>query len=143
MALDVPALRTSFHLLFARAPNLIPRFYDVLFARHPRARPLFGSAARHQQEQMLARALIAVMNHLDDEPWLRDQLGALGAKHDAHGVLPEMYEWVGDALLTTLADVAGDTWTPALERSWSEAYEVIAGMMRQGASHPKIPVHRR
>ena len=43
-----------------------------------------------------------------------------------------MYGWVGDALLSTLAEVAGTQWTPALEAEWTAAYGLIASTMQAG-----------
>lgn len=134
MALNVELLRASFEVVVAREPALTHRFYDVLFERYPQARPLFSRNSRDQQEKMLTEALVAVLDHLEDAPWLEHQLGAMGRKHVEYGVTDDMYPWVGDALLRTLALVAGDAWTPALEAAWSEAYGAIAGLMKKGAA---------
>ncbi len=130
--LDVTALRESFELVAERAPNLTHRFYEILFDRHPEVRPLFGSAMA-RQEQMLTRALVAVIEHLENPTWLGDSLRALGAKHVDYGVTEEMYPWVGEALLATLAEVAGSDWSPRLERAWTDAYGAIASLMMEGA----------
>ena len=82
---------------------------------------------------MLTQALVAVMDHLEDSPWLVNTLHALGARHVAYGVRDEMYAWVGDALLTTLREVAGPAWNAELEQAWSDAYGAIAGLMQEGA----------
>ena len=132
MALDVPLLRQSFELVLERNPTVTTRFYEILFERYPATRPLFRRNAKQVQEAMLAKALVAVMGHLEDAPWLEQTLGALGARHVDYGVTPEMYGWVGDALLSTLTEVAGSDWTPALAANWGEAYGVIVSLMRKG-----------
>lgn len=134
MSLDVTTLRGSFELVIAREPEITHKFYDVLFERYPQARPLFSRNARQKQEKMLADALVAVLDHLEDAPWLTQNLHALGAKHVDYGVTEEMYGWVGDALLRTLAAAAGDAWTPSVEQAWSDAYRAIAGLMLEGAA---------
>ncbi|MDF2697744.1 MAG: putative hemeoglobin, partial [Labilithrix sp.] len=48
-------------------------------------------------------------------------------------VTDEMYDWVGDALLATLAEVAGDAWTPRVAEAWQDAYAAISGLMMEGA----------
>ncbi len=83
---------------------------------------------------MLRDMLVAVVDHLDDGPWLTEQLRALGEKHRDYGVKPEMYGWVGASLLETLASVAGDAWTPELSTAWSEAYGAIASLMQSSSS---------
>lgn len=47
-----------------------------------------------------------------------------------YGVTGEMYDWVGDALITTLAEAAGNAWTAELYLAWSEAYGAIVSLMR-------------
>jgi len=133
MALNVPLLRSSFELVMDLEPTFIKRFYEILFARHREARPLFSRNLRGQQEKMLTDALVAVLDHLEDAPWLSQTLGALGAKHVDYGVTPEMYGWVGDALLATLSEVAGPAWNSELHAAWSEAYGAISGLMIDGA----------
>jgi hemoglobin-like flavoprotein len=132
MALDVELLRNSFDLVVARQPQITPRFYEILFSRYPQVKPLFGRD-RAKQAEMLQQALVAVMEHLEDAAWLTQTLEAMGAKHVDYNVSDEMYAMVGDALLATLAEIAGDDWTPALAAAWTDAYGAIAGLMQQGA----------
>lgn len=40
-----------------------------------------------------------------------------------------MYPWVGECLIATLAEIAGDD----AEAAWEEAYDQIAGIMLEGA----------
>src|SRR3954466_13670377 len=120
MALNVDLLRSSFELVLQRNPDLTERFYEILFLRYPQVQPLFSRNGRTQQAKMLASALGAVIDHLEDASWLTEQLGALGTRHLDYGVTREMYDWVGDALLRTLAEVAADDWTAELEAAWTE-----------------------
>lgn len=129
MALNPAILRSSLELVITRRPDLTHRFYEILFERYPQVRPLFGRHSAAQQEQMLAQALVAVVDHVEDGAWLTENLAALGARHQGYGVTAEMYPWVGECLLATLAEVAGDDWTPELEAQWTEAYGAIVGLM--------------
>jgi hemoglobin-like flavoprotein len=135
MALDVTLLRNSFEMVVERQPQLAHRFYEILFERYPQARPLFGRNSGAKQEKMLTDALVAVIDHLEDAPWLTQTLAALGAKHKDYGVTDEMYGWVAASLLATLAEVAGPDWTPRHEAAWTEAYGAIAGLMKSGATN--------
>jgi hemoglobin-like flavoprotein len=101
--------------------------------------PLFGRNTRAQQEKMLAQALVALVDHLDDATWLGTALPALGAKHVAYGVTDEMYDWVGECLLAAMAEAAGDAWTPELAAGWTAAYGAVAGLMQQGAREAASP----
>src|SRR6187399_2973487 len=119
MSLNVAALRSSFELVAEREPQLTHRFYDILFRRYPQAVPLFRNNPRQDQEKMLTDVLVKVMDHLEDEPWLVDQLGALGQKHVDYGVTEEMYSWVGASLLEALEQVAAEEWTSELAAAWA------------------------
>lgn len=134
MSLNVALLRSSFDLVVERQPQLTARFYDILFARYPKAKALFGRHTAAAQEKMLSDALVAVMDHLEDAPWLTTTLKQLGAKHVGYGVTTEMYGWVGASLLAALAEAAGPDWTPSLEAAWTEAFGAIAGLMQAGAA---------
>jgi hemoglobin-like flavoprotein len=133
MSLNVPLLRSSFDLVVERQPQLTRRFYEILFERYPQVRPLFHRNKPELQEKMLTDALVAVMDHLEDAPWLTATLKGVGTKHVGYGVTKEMYGWVGASLLATLAEVAKDDWSPALEAAWTDAYGAIAGLMQAGA----------
>jgi hemoglobin-like flavoprotein len=129
MPLNVNLLRQSFEVVATANPRFVTRFYEILFERHPQARPLFPQNGMARQAEMLTQALVAVLDHLEDAPWLQDTLGALGAKHVDYGVTREMYDWVGASLLAALAEVAGPAWTPELQAAWSEAYGAIVSLM--------------
>lgn len=133
MALDPTILRDSFELIIDRRPDLTVRFYEILFARYPALEPMFRRE-RGAQARMLAGAIAAVLDHLEDAPWLEATLGRLGARHLEYGVTTAMYDMVGDALIATLAEVAADAWTPEIERQWTLAYGAIASLMQTGAA---------
>ena len=63
-------------------------------------------------------------------PKLRD----LGARHVRYGALPEHYPVVGQVLIASMAEVAGDAWTLEYELAWTEAFAVVSGAMLDGAN---------
>ena len=129
MPLNVPLLRQSFEIVATANPKFVHRFYEILFERYPQSKPLFQVNNMARQEEMLTGALVAVLDHLEDAPWLVQTLSALGAKHVEYGVTPEMYGWVGASLLATLGEVAGSAWTPELNTAWADAYGAIVSLM--------------
>jgi hemoglobin-like flavoprotein len=134
LALDVPLLRSSFDLVVERQPQLTGRFYEVLFERYPRARGLFHRRPPEAQAKMLQEALVAVLDHIEDAAWLSSTLGTMGAQHREYGVTDEMYDWVGDALLSTIAEAAGRDWSPELHAAWGAAYGAVTGLMKKGGA---------
>lgn len=132
MSLNAELILSSFQCVVERDPNFATRFYDRLFTRYPQVQELFGRNSQKQQEQMLTDALIAVVDHLEDAPWLEGTMAGLGRKHKEYGVTPEMFPWVGECLLATLADVAGEAWSEAYTTAWSEAYAALTALMLKG-----------
>lgn len=135
MSLDVALLRSSFDLVIERQPQLTTRFYEILFDRYPQVRPLFGKNGSGQAE-MLQRALVAVVEHVEDASWLEQTLGAMGKKHVDYGVTPEMYEWVVNSLLAAMAEAAGPDWTPPVQTVWRGALGAVSNLMKAGAEQP-------
>ncbi len=82
---------------------------------------------------MLQEAIVAVVEHVDEPSWLVETLHGMGKKHAGYGVTAEMYPWVGECLLATLAELAGDDWTPEIEGAWTDAYGAISSLMLEGA----------
>jgi len=140
MTLDVDALRASFDLVITRQPDLTHVFYEELFVRYPESRALFFRRPQAVQEQMLAETLVAALDHLDDDEWLRDKLAGLGAQHAEYGVTEEMYGWVASTLLDTLAKAAGDDWTAETATAWRDALGAVASLMLAG--YPTAPDDR-
>lgn len=134
MALNGELLRTSLELVVERQPAITPRFYEILFARFPQVQPLFRRNSGENQARMLQEAIVAVIDHVDDAGWLVETLGGMGKQHVDYGVTPEMYPWVGEALLATLAEIAGPAWTPEIETAWSDAFGAIRDLMLAGAA---------
>lgn len=129
MSLNGDLLRSSFVHVIEKQPKLTKRFYEILFERYPELKNLFPRRGMAAQEKMLGEALVAVLDHLEDTPWLQGQLGTLGRRHVDYGVTRAMYGQVGECLLAALAEAAGDDWTPAHERAWVDAYGAIRDMM--------------
>ncbi|WP_437498344.1 globin domain-containing protein [Sorangium sp. So ce1099] len=133
---DAELLRDSFELVVQRDHEFPRRFYEVLFERHPQARPLFTRNSPGAQGTMFERALMAALDHLEDDTWLSEKLAPLGAQHVAYGVTPEMYDWFGEALVAAVREVSAADWTEAHRDAWTRAYGVIVARMRAGEGAP-------
>jgi len=133
MALDVDKLETSFDVLAPRGEELVELFYRNLFDAAPGVQPLFANVDMKRQRAMLLAALVLLRNSLRDLDALVPKLHAMGARHVAYGATPEMYPLVGQVLLASMAELAGDAWSSDLAEAWSEAYGVVASAMLEGA----------
>ena len=102
------------------------RFYERLFTKHRDLERLFAGAAPGQDER-LASAILAYVDHLEDLSALEPVVGAIAEKHSAAGVEPSHYVIVGDELLGAMVDVLGPLDVEVLD-AWAEAYDALAAV---------------
>jgi methyl-accepting chemotaxis protein len=133
MSLDVDALETSFDLVAPRGEELVERFYARLFATAPAVVPLFAGTDLRRQRAMLLAALVLLRKSLRDLGAILPKLRELGARHVAYGAEPAHYPVVGEVLIASMAEVAGEGWRNSYSRAWEAAYAVVAGAMLEGA----------
>jgi hemoglobin-like flavoprotein len=126
-------IQRNLDVVTENAPDLTLRFYATLFQRHPELQLLFGRRSAEAQGRMLLEAVVAVVDHLQDMPWLDVTLRALGAKHVEYGVTEEMYPLVASALIDTLRAASGEHWDDPTAEAWSDALTFVAGRMMAGA----------
>ena len=134
MNLDLEALETSFDLVAPRGDELMDVFYARLFAAAPggeaalrRHRPAAAEddAARHARPAAQVAARTSTRS---------SRSSASSARATSrYGAQPEHYPVVGEALIASMAEIAGDAWTPEYDRAWTQAFELVAGAMIEGA----------
>jgi hemoglobin-like flavoprotein len=134
MALDLPALEESFDLIAPEGDRLMDIFYARLFAAAPAVKPLFAGTDLRRQKAMLLRTLVLLRQSLRDLDAIVPALRALGARHVGYGAQEEHYAVVGEVLIASMAEVAGDAWRDDHERAWGAAFAVVAGVMLDGAA---------
>ncbi len=140
MSLNVELLEQSFELVKPKADEFVGSFYNNLFTDYPAAKPLFEHSDMAKQQQMLKGALVMVIENLRKPEVLSNALKGLGARHVKYGALPEHYPLVGNSLLKTLEQYAGDAWTPELKEAWAGAYGAITELMLEGADYSREEV---
>ena len=133
MTLNLDALETSFDQIAPRGDELMDVFYARLFSVAPSVKPLFAGTDLKRQKAMLLAALVLLRRSLRDLDSVTPALRELGARHVRYGALPEHYPVVGEVLIFSMAQVAGDAWTADYEAAWTEAFSVVAGAMLDGA----------
>jgi hemoglobin-like flavoprotein len=133
MNLNLDALETSFDHIAPRGDELMDVFYARLFAAAPSVKPLFAGTDLRRQKAMLLAALVLLRRSLRDLDSVTPALRELGARHVRYGAQPAHYPVVGQVLISSMAQVAGDAWTPEHEQAWTEAFAIVADAMLQGA----------
>jgi len=134
MQLDLDALETSFDLIAPHGDELMDIFYARLFAAAPAVKPLFAGTDFRRQKAMLLGALVLLRKSLRNLGPVVPKLRELGARHVAYGARPEHYPVVGEVLIASMAEVAGDAWSAQYETAWAAAFGVVAGAMLEGAA---------
>lgn len=126
-------VRDSFAKVVPIAPQAAAMFYDRLFVLDPTLRPLFKGDMVEQGRKLMAMigTVVANLNKLETiVPAVQD----LGRRHATFGVPPQSYDTVGAALLWTLGQGLGDGFTPEVEAAWTEAYTILATVMKDAAA---------
>jgi hemoglobin-like flavoprotein len=106
-------------------------FYQRLFEIDPSTRALFKTTDMAQQRKKLLQILGVAVSSLDNLGALAKTVEDLGRRHAGYGVKDAHYDSVGVALLWTLEQGLGDTWTPEAAAAWKEVYGILSGIMRQ------------
>jgi hemoglobin-like flavoprotein len=140
MHLDLDTLETTFDLVAPRGDELMDVFYARLFAAAPAVRPLFAGTDLARQKAMLLSTLVLLRKSLRNLDAIVPTLRALGARHVAYGAKPEHYPAVGQVLIASMAEVAGEAWRPEHELAWAAAFAVISDAMLSGAAEAEVDI---
>jgi hemoglobin-like flavoprotein len=129
---QVNLVKSSFGSMLPTAEEAGKLFYDRLFAVDPTLRPLFkGDMA--EQSRSLMRMIAVAVNGLDRLETIVPAVKALGVRHAGYGVADAHYDTVGEALLWTLKQRLGESFTPEISEAWTAAYGVLAQTMQSAA----------
>jgi NAD(P)H-flavin reductase/hemoglobin-like flavoprotein len=129
----VRLVRESWALVEPRSDEVARFFYAMLFSIAPATRELFSVNMEVQRSKLL-RAVVHMIQTVDQPDELLPFLQQLGRDHRKFGVGMEHYEALGTALLASIKQHAGSAWTDAVERAWAEAYTIMATTMSEAAA---------
>jgi len=115
-------------LLKQKAKAVTTKMYKRLFSNHPEVEALFANAPDNQNE-VLARSIIAYSENIDNLPALDGALDKIAQHHINTNVKPEHYPFVAEALLQAMVDVLGDAVTDEVLNAWKEAYWFLADIL--------------
>lgn len=140
MTTMVRMVRESFALVEPHVEEIAEYFYAMLFSLAPSTRDLFPITMSTQRSRLL-RALVHVVQMVDQPDDLIPFLRQLGRDHRKFGVVASHYESVGMALLSAVKRYAGPAWTDEVERAWAEAYTIMAKAMLDAAMSDDGPAY--
>ena len=135
---DIDLLHHSLRILQERKERAASIFYARLFEMSPELRPMFSDNIVIQTEKAIF-AFGAVVGQIHDLDNTRGMTHELAARHVAYGVKAEHYPLVGRAVLSVLAEVLDEEFTPAMEAAWRQAYGAISAAMIKAAYGVQVP----
>jgi hemoglobin-like flavoprotein len=138
---NLTLVRDSFAKVVPIAPQAAALFYDRLFVLDPSL--LFKGDMTEQGRKLMAMIGTAVAN-LDKLGTIVPAVQDLGRRHATYGVQSAHYHTVASALLWTLGQGLGNAFTPPVEAAWTEAYTILATVMKDAAAAmiptmPEVP----
>jgi len=125
---QVKAIQESFAKVAPISEQAAALFYARLFEIDPALKPLFHGDMKDQGRKLMA-TLAVVVNNLNNLGAVLPAASALAKRHVTYGVKPAHYTPVGEALLWTLQQGLGASWTPELAAAWAAAYGVLSEYM--------------
>ena len=132
-AAQVQLVQSTFEQVRPLVEAVAAMFYDRLFAIDPSTRPLFKGDLQ-KQCLMLMSAIGLVVNGLDRPETIIPMVQNMGQRHVGYGVTSDHYTSVGDALLWSLEQVLGASFTPEVQAAWVTAYGLLASIMQAAAA---------
>ena len=106
-------------------------FYEKLFELDPEASRLFAHTNMEAQYGKVMRMFAEIVRTLDQPETLVAELADLGRRHVQYGVHDSQYDSVGTALLWTLEQGLGESFTPEVRDAWTEAYLYVSAIARR------------
>lgn len=124
-------VQDSFAQIFANKAQIGASCYKHLFADCPETKALFNQGFS-QQHQMLVEELALIVRAMGSDKPL-PQVSRLERLHAKKGVKPEHFQPMRAALLQSIGDTLGETFTPAHADAWGAAFDHLAGQMNNTA----------
>lgn len=130
---QIRLVQDSWRQIQPAAARFAGLFYSRLFALDPSVRKLFGSGLEEQARKLVSMISLAVgsLTRLDTiVPAVQD----LGRRHAGYGVEERHYTVVGAALVWTLEQELGRSFTAEVEQAWRSTYRLLSTTMKQAAA---------
>jgi len=115
-------------ILKQKGEAITTRMYEIMFSNYPDAKKLFANAPNNQN-QILARSIIAYAENIDNLSALSGAVEKIAAHHIETDVKPIHYPWVIESLLQAMSDVLGDAANEAVKKAWFAAYWFLADIL--------------
>jgi hemoglobin-like flavoprotein len=129
---QIDLVQRSWNQVAPMGEAAILMFYERLFFVDPSLRMLFRHNMKDQSRKVLAMLSFTVAG-LSRPHEILPLVQSMGRRHSSYGVRDEHYDTVGSALLWTLEQGLGSSFTPAVREAWTAAFGVLANAMKDAA----------
>lgn len=130
---DLTLVRSSWAKVQPISTQAAALFYGRLFEIAPELQALF-KGDMHAQGQRLMNMIDTAVRGLESWDQLVPAVQALGRRHAGYGVKPADYDKVAAALLWTLEQGLGETFTDDVRAAWISTYTALADTMKSAAA---------
>ncbi|MBS7790401.1 hypothetical protein KTR66_10355 [Roseococcus sp. SDR] len=130
---QISLVQQSFRQVEAIQETAARIFYARLREADPSTAPLFAKSDMALQGHKLMAAIAMVVNGLNRPEVVIPAAQDMARRHVGYGVTRAHYASVGAALLWTLGQGLGASFTPEVEAAWTAAYDLLSAIMIEAA----------
>jgi NAD(P)H-flavin reductase/hemoglobin-like flavoprotein len=133
MSSDSQLLKESLALVEPVYDKVTGYFYARLFVENPHLRSMFPLAMDLQRDRLF-RALVNIVQSVDQPAQVIPMLQQLARDHRKFQVEPAHYDAVGRALIGAIREYSYGEWTDEIEAAWWRTYSIAARTMIDAAA---------
>ena len=116
---DASAIEASLDIAAARAGDLTPRVYEVLFERQPEMKALFWrDSTGGIKGEMLMRVFEAILDFVGERRYAHRLIQCEVVTHAGYDVPPEVFATFFGLVADVVREACGDAWTDAHSAAW-------------------------
>jgi hemoglobin-like flavoprotein len=129
---QIDLVRKSFDALWPVRRRIADLFYARFFELAPDARVLFPQDIVRQQLKLMDM-IAAIVGALDEREIFQSIISFSGRQHAQFGVRRAHFDAFGAALIWSLEQQFGASFTPELKQAWTILYDTVRSEMLRAA----------
>lgn len=131
---QIQLVEKSFRAITGRGEAFITRFYEKFFASYPKSEELFSQTDWPNQTRKMLLTIMMVVDNLRDAAHVKKMLYEANLVHQKFSLQAHDFDALTDAMVNTLAEFSGDTWSSELETAWRAAFGKINAIMLEAVA---------
>jgi hemoglobin-like flavoprotein len=126
---QIQIVEKDFRAISGRGDAFISRFYEIFFAAYPKAEELFSQTEWPVQTRKMLLTIMMVVDNLRDATHIRKMLNEANIIHQKYTLQAHDFAALTDAMVKTLAEFVGESWSNENESAWRAAFGKITAIM--------------